>query len=146
MSFLSHINLLCTFAESKSCKHRRIALEILRNFAFNNNNRSALLTSSDFVRVAYNTLSNRTHSEQLLITVTIWKLVAHNNKAKNVIKNSMIYSKLRQLKESTGRLISNSRQVVDASGTIDYDEVQDIQETIEDLSTALDCVLNILQF
>lgn len=123
-------------------------MEILRNFAFNSNNRSALLTSSDFVRIAYSTLSDRAHSEQLLITVAIWKLIVHNNKAKNVIKNSSIYSKLRQLKESVGRLTSNSRQLISASDKIDYDDgcCDSIQETVEDLSTALDCVLNILQF
>lgn len=130
---------MCTFAEGKLSKHRRIALEILRNFAFNTNNRSALQTSTDFLRLAHYTLSGKDHADHLLITVAIWKLIAQHTKAKNIIKNSSLFTQLQQLKETVGRITNSSRPIIGA-----YDD-ESAQETIEDLSTALDCVLNILQ-
>lgn len=145
-SVASHINLLCTFAEHKSPKHRRIALEILRNFAFNASNRSALLNSADFLRLSCAKLTDRDYAEQLLITVAIWKLIAQSTKAKNVIKNSLCYTKLRQLKETIGRILHSNRNVAVAMNGLDANGFSDsVQETIEDLSTALDCVLNLLQ-
>lgn len=137
------MNVLCKFAESKTLKLRRVALEILRNFAFNTNNRSALLTSSDFIRVCYNILEEKTYAEKLIITVAIWKLIAQNNKAKNVIKNSPIYGKLRQSKESVDRLTHGSKQTVAFNS--DNETAEGLQETIEDLATSLKCVMDILQ-
>lgn len=84
------------------------------------------------------TLDKNDPIEQFLITVSVWKLIAKNFKAKNTIKNSPIFGKLRSLRDSINRLSSKHKMHFD-------DENNSTDETIEDLSVALDCVLGILQ-
>lgn len=133
---------MCKFVESKSWKLRRTALEVLRNFAFNTSNRSALLSSADFLRVSYSVMEDKIFADQLLITVAIWKLIAQNNKAKNIIKNSPIFGKLKLAKNSVDRVANNKQHI--ALNT-DNETPDSLQETIEDLATALKCVMDILQ-
>lgn len=141
------MNLLCNLAESSHSKIRRQSLEILRNLAFNPDNRVALLSSDDFLRVVCSVLDkNELGDEQLLIAVAIWKLVANNAKGKNTIKNSPIMGKLNGLREKLDRHRaesqhrSNYRQ---QNGSNDGDHSGD--ETIEELETAVKCAHDILQ-
>lgn len=139
------MNLLCNLAESSHSKIRRQALEILRNLTFNADNRVALLSSPDFLRVVCAVLDKtELGDEQLLIAVAIWKLVANNAKGKNTIKNSPIMSKLNGLKEklsrhmTDGQFRSNHRQ----NGS---HENHSVDETTEELEMAVKCALDILQ-
>lgn len=139
------MNLLCNLAESSNRKNRRLALEILRNMSFNPENRAALLSSSDFQRVMYNILDKKVASEeQLLITVSIWKLVANHAKSKNIIKNSPISSKLRALKELVDRHQSDNRIRSTPKLNID-DEMSSCEETLEEIAEALKCALDALK-
>lgn len=142
------MNLLCNLAESAYSKIRRQALEILRNLAFNPDNRAALLSSSDFLRVVCSVLEkNELGDEQLLIAVAIWKLVANNAKGKNTIKNSPIMGKLNGLKEKLDRhrtdnqYRSNYRHQNEHQSNDNHSG----DETIEELETAVKCALDILQ-
>lgn len=141
------MNLLCNLAESSYSKIRRQALEILRNLTFNPDNRAALLSSSDFLRVICSVLDKpELGDEQLLIAVAIWKLVANNAKGKNTIKNSPIMGKLMGLKEKLNRhsndnqFRSNHRH---QNGTNVNQSGDD--ETTEELEMAVKCALDILQ-
>lgn len=138
------MNLLCNVAESQYPKNRRLALEILRNMTFNTDNRAALLSSPDFQRVMYSVLDkDELGDEQLLIAVSIWKLVANSSKGKNAIKNSPIMSKLRALKETidrqTGNQLRTHRHISDSNDIYSGDE------TTEELEVAVKCALDILQ-
>lgn len=104
-----------------------------------------MLTSTDFIRLSHHTLTGKDYADQLLITVALWKLIAQNNKGKNVIKNSSLYALLQQVKETVGRITNSSRMTIGTDGAYNDVYSESAQETIEDLSTALDCVLNILQ-
>lgn len=141
-----HLNLLCNLAESSYSKIRRQALEILRNLAFNTDNRTALLSSADFLRVVCAVLDkNELGDEQLLIAVAIWKLVGNNAKGKNTIKNSPIMSKLNGLKDKLNRYLTNNhfKSNYHQNGSINENHSGD--ETIEELEMALKCALDILQ-
>lgn len=139
------MNLLCNLAEGSYSKIRRQALEILRNLTFNTDNRVALLSSPDFLRVVCSVLDkNEFGDEQLLIAVAIWKLVANNARGKNTIKNSPIMGKLNGLKDklhrhSDNQLRSNHRQ---PNGSNDH---RSGDETTEELEMAVKCALDILQ-
>lgn len=138
------MNLLCNLAEGSFSKIRRQALEILRNLAFNPDNRVALLSSSDFLRVVCSVLDkNELGDEQLLIAVAIWKLVANNAKGKNTIKNSPIMGKLNGLREKLDRHRSEHRSNYRQNGS--NDDYQSGDETIEELETAVKCAHDILQ-
>lgn len=145
MVFFSHLHLLCNLVESSTVKNRRLALEILRNMTFNSENRTVLLESVDFMRVMYTILDkNEIDDKQLLITVSIWQLVANNAKAKNKIKNSPLMMKLRNLKEAITRYLTSNH----FQSNRQFDEQNDnqsVDETIEDLATAVKCTLDILQ-
>lgn len=135
-----HINLLVNFAESSSKRMRQQALEILRNMTFNTGNRNTFLYSKPFINVVILTLDRNISAEQLLVIISIWKLIANNHKAKNAVKNSPIYQKLRRLKEQVEcgnkqRFISSQDNQLDSSN----------EETTEDLLVALKCVTDILQ-
>lgn len=135
---------MCNLVEAPSVKNRHLALEILRNMSFNNDNRAALLSSSDFQRIMYSVLDKKeTGEEQLLITVAIWKLTANNSKGKNVIKNSPISSKLNTLNELVDRRIAEYR-LRRQSNLNDENEISPGNETIEDLSVALKRTLEVL--
>lgn len=135
---------MCNLVESPSAKNRRLALEILRNMSFNNDNRAALLSSSDFQRIMYSELDKKeTGEEQLLITVAIWKLIANNSKGKNVIKNSPISGKLHILKELVDRRLADYRLRMQSNSN-DANEISPRNETMEDLSVALKRTLEIL--
>lgn len=139
------MNLLCNLAESPHRKNRRLALEILRNMSFNPENRSALLQSSAFQTVMYNVLDKKViGDEQLLITVSIWKLVANNAKGKNIIKNSPISSKLRALKEVIDRIQSEHR-IRSTPKMQNEDDTSSGEETLEDLAVALKHTLDALK-
>lgn len=137
------MHLLCTLAESSNKENRRLALEILRNMSFNPDNRAGLLASSDFQRVMYNVLDKKViGNEQLLITVSIWKLTANHAKSKNVIKNSPILSKLRALNETVSRQQSENR--IRSKPKLNDDAGSSGDETIEDLAVALKQTLKVL--
>lgn len=137
----SHLNLLCNLAESASAKIRHRSLEIIRNMSFNQENRAALLSSDDFLRIVYSILDkNELGDEQLLITVSIWKLIANHAKSKSIIKNSPIFKKLRLLKENLERHTSSTKLKGKS-----INMAHSINETIEDLEVVLKCVLDILQ-
>lgn len=137
------MHLLCTLAESSNKENRRLALEILRNMSFNADNRAALLSSSDFQRVMYNVLDKKViGNEQLLITVSIWKLTANHAKSKNVIKNSPIMSKLRALNETVGRYQSENR--IRSLPKSNDETSSSGEETIEDLAVVLKQTLKVL--
>lgn len=143
-----HLNLLCHIAESSHVKNRRLALEILQNMASNTDNRAALLTSSDFQRVMFSVLSKTEFcDEQVLITVSIWKLIKNSSKGINAIKNSPIFGKLRNLKDALDRRSQKSakshrsnRNLIGEQETNDESD----NETIVELKEALKCVLTIL--
>lgn len=112
--------------------------------SFNQENRAALLSSSDFMRVIYSVLDKKEiGDEQLLITVAIWKLVANNAKGKNIVKNSPISTKLRALREAVDRHKSDHRLRA-PSDSNDENAMASGDETIDDLSVALKHVMNIL--
>lgn len=67
--------------ENKIC-----ALEVLRNIAFYQPNRSKLLISDDFLNVLQVKLTDGYVEEKILIVVIIWALVANSQKAKLVFK------------------------------------------------------------
>lgn len=141
------MNLLCNLAESSYSKIRCQALEILRNLAFNPDNRVALLSSADFLRVVCSVLDkNELGDEQLLIAVAIWKLVANNAKGKNTIKNSPIMGKLNGLREKLDRHRTESQyrsnKCRQQNGSNDNHSGD---ETIEELETAVKCAHDILQ-
>lgn len=138
------MHLLCNLAESLNSKIRVRALEILRNMSFNLENRAAFLSSSDYQRVMYNVLDKKiAGDEQLLITISIWKLVANNAKGKNIIKNSPIMSKLRALKEVVDRHQSDNR-IRSTPKLNNDDETSSGEETLEDLAVALKHTLTAL--
>ncbi|XP_031630428.1 uncharacterized protein LOC116345312 [Contarinia nasturtii] len=138
----AHLDLLCNLAESSYTKNRRLALEILRNMSFNPENRAALLSSDKFHRVMYTVLDkNEIGDEQLLILVAIWKLVAKNAKGKNIIKNSLISTKLRAVRENVVRYMTDRRLT---PKLCDDNDINSTNETIEDLKVAIDHVINIL--
>lgn len=139
------MNLLCNLAESTYTKNRRLALEILRNMSFNPENRAAFLSSPDFHRVMYHVLDkNEIGDEQLLILITIWKLVTNNAKGKNIIKNSAITTKLRAIRETVVKLLTDSR-IRYTSKLCDDDDNNSNNETIEDIKVAVDHVISILK-
>lgn len=131
------------FAESSSKRLRQQALEILRNMTFNTENRSTFLYSKPFINIIILTLDRNIPAEQLLVTISIWKLIANNHKAKNVIKNGPIYQKLRRLRESIDHLSNGNRQRFISSQDNQLDSSN--EETTEDLLVALKCVTDILQ-
>lgn len=138
------MHLLCNLAESLNRKIRVRALEILRNMSFNLENRAAFLSSADYQRVMYNVLDKKVAGdEQLLITISIWKLVANNAKGKNIIKNSPIMSKLRALKEAVDRHQSDNR-IRSTTKLNNDDETSSGEETLEDLAVALKHTLTAL--
>lgn len=127
-------------AESSVRQNRHLALEILRNMSFNHDNRVSLLTSPEIQRVMYSVLDkNVLGDEQLLISISIWKLVANYSKGRNIIKNSPILGKLRDLKETVDQyyatigIKSNSQ-----------DNSFSAEEAPEELAVVLKIVLNIL--
>lgn len=129
--------------DSHSLKLRHLALEILRNMSFNSANRSTLLGSTDFLNTMHSTLTQNNPNDQLVATVTIWKLIAQNHKGKSIIKNSSIYGKLNRLKDQVGRSMGNKQKSGDENDDAASRSSDD--ETIEDLSVALQCVLDILE-
>lgn len=130
--------------EAPSRKNRHLALEILRNMSFNPENRAALLSSTDFMRVIHSVLDKtEIGEEQLLITVAIWKLVANNAKSKNIVKNSPISTKLRALREAIDRRKADYRFRLHSDSN-DENAMSSNDETIEDLSVALKHVMQIL--
>lgn len=138
------MHLLCNLAESLNRKIRVRALEILRNMSFNMENRATFLSSNDYQRVMYNVLDKKmAGDEQLLVTLSIWKLVANNAKGKNIIKNSPIMSKLRALKEVVDRHQSDNR-IRSTSKLNNDDGASSGEETLEDLAVALKHTLTAL--
>lgn len=112
--------------------------------SFNSENRTALLSSTDFMRVIYAVLDKtEIGEEQLLITVAIWKLVANNAKGKNIVKNSPISTKLRALREAIDRRMADCRLRLHSDSN-DENALSSGDETIEDLSVALKTVMQIL--
>lgn len=137
---------MCHLAESSYSKIRRQALEILRNWTFNSDNRVALLSSSDFLRVVCSVLDkNELGDEQLLIAVAIWKLVANYAKGKNTVKNSPIMSKLTGLKEKLNRHITDSQFRSNYRQPNGSNDNHTGDETTEELEMAVKCALDILQ-
>lgn len=131
-------------ADSSVSRNRRLALEILRNMSFNSDNRAALLESPEFQRVIYSILDkNILGDEQLLVTVSIWKLVANYSKGKNTIKNSPILGKLRALKETADRY-STDRIKTHSHLNGDTGNQSDADDTPEELAVVLNIVLSIL--
>lgn len=131
------------FAESSSKRLRQQALEILRNMTFNTENRNTFLNSKPFINIIILTLDRNIPAEQLLVAISVWKLIANNNKAKNVIKNGPIYQKLRRLKESVDYASNGNKQRFISSKDNQLDSSN--EETTEDLSVALKCLTDILQ-
>lgn len=112
-------------------------------------NRSSLLNSVPFLNVVYETLNKKKPSEQLLATVAIWQLIAQNFKGKSIIKNSKIYGKLCKVKVEVDRFLANNKQRRDKICDFNDDEddaasQSSTEETMEDLSIALQCVIDIL--
>lgn len=127
-------------AESSVRQNRHLALEILRNMSFNHDNRASLLSSPEIQRVMYSVLDkNVLGDEQLLISVSIWKLVANYSKGRNIIKNSPILGKLRDLKETVDQYSADSR-----IKSHSQDNIFSAEETPEELAVVLKIVLNIL--
>lgn len=91
----------------------------------------------------HSTLTQNNPNDQLVATVTIWKLIAQNHKGKSIIKNSSIYGKLNRLKDQVGRSMGNKQKSGDENDDAASRSSDD--ETIEDLSVALQCVLDILE-
>lgn len=139
------MNLLCNLAESSNSKIRHQALEILRNLAFNADNRVALLSSPDFLRVVCTVLDKtKLDDEQLLIAVAIWKLVTNNAKGKNIIKNSPVMRKLNGLKDKLNRHLTDSQFRSNHRQNGSHDNHSG-DETTEELEMAVKCALDILQ-
>ncbi|XP_055312030.1 uncharacterized protein LOC129574273 isoform X2 [Sitodiplosis mosellana] len=139
----THMNLLCNLAESSNKPNRCLALKILRNMSFNPENRAALLQSSDFQHIMYNVLDKKVvGDEQLLITVSIWKLTANNAEAKNIMKNSPILSKLRALDEIVCR--HQSENLMRTTLNTNDEASSSGEKTLVDLAVALKEVLKAL--
>lgn len=110
--------------------------------AFNKSNRSSLLISDDFLFIVYNVLESGRLFEQLLIVTSIWKLIAQNFKGKNVIKNSKLYDKLLKLSDRIAKLDANS---IHGAENPNEKEIKLQNEIIDELRSALSCVIKILQ-
>lgn len=135
---------MCNLTESSYAKNRHLALEILRNMSFNNENRAALLSSSDFQRVMYTVLDKEDiGDEQLFVSVAIWKLVANNAKGKNIIKNSPVLSKLRALNDAVVQNLTDIRVRLSCATKTD-NEISSSDETLEDLAVVLKQTIDIL--
>lgn len=133
-------------AEGSYPKIRRQSLEILRNFSFNPENRTVLLSSPDFLRVLCTVLDkNEMGDEQLLIAVAIWKLVANNAKGKNAIKNSPIMNKLHTLKDKLNRHVTDNNCRPSHYHQNGLNDRNSCDETIEELEMAVQCAYDILQ-
>lgn len=111
--------------------------------SFNTDNRSTLINSSAFLGVVRTTLDRDSIADQLLVTISIWKLIAKNYKAKNIIKNSSIYGQLKRLKGT----IDRNRKSNSYSHSHSHRDsvISSTDETTEDLSDALKFVLDILK-
>lgn len=141
----SHLHFLCNLAKSSHGRNRRLALEILRNMSFNPENRATLLGSDDFFSVMYSVLDqNRLGDDQCLITVSIWKLVANYSKGKNIIKNSPILGKLRELRETVERYSVENRIKSHAQSNGKNGSSSGADHTPQELAVVLNIVLKIL--
>lgn len=89
-----NLSVLCALIRKSNPKLKLLSLKILRNMAFSPGNRTALLTSNDYIFVVKMILDNGSNQEKMLIVTSIWKIIVNNCKAKNEIKNSQIGKKL----------------------------------------------------
>lgn len=149
-----HLSLLRMLTDGNVSQLRQLALQILRNMAFNAANRSVMLTSDDFIHVVYTVLEKGTPNEQLIVVTSIWKLIAQNSKGKNTIKNSKIYHRLRTLQDELGTTASTmAKMSARNNGAMsnknhtndDEDGSQPAEEILDDLRNAVGHTLGILQ-
>lgn len=110
------------------------ALEIIRNMAFNVSNRTALLTSDDFLYTMKLALDTPSMAVQLLAVTSIWKLISQNYKGRHIFKNSIIYQKINKLYEKLKRAACIQQPITN----------EEDEENQQDLITALECVIKIL--
>lgn len=128
------MNLLRTLVEHGQHELGFCALEIIRNMAFNVSNRTALLTSDDFLYTIKLALDTASMAVQLLAVTSIWKLISQNYKGRHIFKNSIIYQKINKLYEKLKRTACHQQPITN-------EEDEEIQQ---DLMTALECVIKIL--
>uniref|UniRef100_A0A182QXR5 Rotatin N-terminal domain-containing protein n=1 Tax=Anopheles farauti TaxID=69004 RepID=A0A182QXR5_9DIPT len=89
VSEVRHLTVLGALVRKSGSELRLLALAIIRNLTFVLANRPALLASSDYMFILQNALQ-RTASEMevLMAAVTVWKMIANNQRGKAAIKSS----------------------------------------------------------
>uniref|UniRef100_A0A182MXW6 Rotatin N-terminal domain-containing protein n=1 Tax=Anopheles dirus TaxID=7168 RepID=A0A182MXW6_9DIPT len=91
VSEVRHLTVLGALVRKSGSEMRLLALAIIRNLTFVLANRPALLASSDYMFILQNALQ-RTSSEMevLMAAVTVWKMIANNQRGKAAIKSSAL--------------------------------------------------------
>lgn len=100
-----HLSLLCTFIlkpnlGSLGAELRSQSLEIIRNMSFLNGCRPALLASEELLYV-FKTVLDQDPSDSaklhVMVSTTIWRLIANNYRAKHVLRAASVSSRLVKL-------------------------------------------------
>uniref|UniRef100_A0A182JF50 Rotatin N-terminal domain-containing protein n=1 Tax=Anopheles atroparvus TaxID=41427 RepID=A0A182JF50_ANOAO len=120
-SEVKHLTVLGALVRRSDFDLRQYALFIIRNMTFVPANRPALLASSDYMFMLQNALKcTATRNEQLTAAVTVWKMIANNQKGRAAIKASPLVRHI-------GALVNHHSM---EAGTITQDELWDILMTV----------------
>ncbi|XP_035901362.1 uncharacterized protein LOC118507232 [Anopheles stephensi] len=89
VSEVRHLTVLGALTRKSDLEIRLLAMAIVRNLTFVLANRPALLASSDYMFILWNALQRTScRGEVLMAAVTVWKMIANNQRGKAAIKSS----------------------------------------------------------
>ncbi|XP_053658857.1 uncharacterized protein LOC128707924 [Anopheles marshallii] len=89
VSEVRHLTVLGALTRKSDLEIRLLAMAIVRNLTFVLANRPALLASSDYMFILANALQRTScRGEVLMAAVTVWKMIANNQRGKAAIKSS----------------------------------------------------------
>ncbi|XP_050081131.1 uncharacterized protein LOC126568659 [Anopheles maculipalpis] len=89
VSEVRHLTVLGALTRKSDLEIRLLAMAIVRNLTFVLANRPALLASSDYMFILWNGLQRTScRGEVLMAAVTVWKMIANNQRGKAAIKSS----------------------------------------------------------
>ncbi|XP_049290028.1 uncharacterized protein LOC125767467 [Anopheles funestus] len=89
VSEVRHLTVLGALTRKSDLEIRLLAMAIVRNLTFVPANRPALLASSDYMFILTNALQRTScRGEVLMAAVTVWKMIANNQRGKAAIKSS----------------------------------------------------------
>lgn len=114
-----HLTALCSVINRQESysEIRLISLQILRNIAFLDKNRSLLMTSKEFLYSVFEVLSQSidistsSYEEQLLISTTLWKLVSGGIKYVSLIRGTRLAKQLSILEETIESMYNENREI-----------------------------------